>query len=282
MRNKNYYFPFDEWLYIKIYCAETYIDTLLNNWLKNIIEEFTACEKIKSWYFLKYKDPYSHLRIRLKINTQSDALEILNTIKAIVDPLMDNYIIWNIQIDTYKREVSRYGFTKYEFTETLFNIDSRYLLSNLGELNSEDIKFYYNLKSSFELIKIFYDQNNDILNFIKTNETNFKNEFKVDKKNSTLLSKKYRNERAFIDLLLNKSKGLSENLLISINQKKVELCILYKTIEMKNKAYLFDFVSSHIHLNTNRCFSANQRLYEMITYDFLHRYFISEIKRIEN
>lgn len=282
MRNKNYYFPFDEWLYIKIYCAETYIDTLLNNWLKNIIEEFTACEKIKNWYFLKYKDPYSHLRIRLKIKTQSDALEILNTIKTIVNPLMDNYIIWNIQIDTYKREVSRYGFTKYEFTETLFNIDSRYLLSNLVELNSEDVKFYYNLKSSFELIKIFYNQNIDILNFIKTNETNFKNEFKVDKKNSTLLSKKYRNERAFIDLLLNKSKGLSENLLISINQKKVELCILYKTIEMKNKACLFDFVSSHIHLNTNRCFSTNQRLYEMITYDFLHRYFISEIKRIEN
>lgn len=282
MKNKNYYFPFDEWLYIKIYCAELYIDTLLNNWLKKIIEEFTACEKIKSWYFLKYKDPYSHLRIRLKIKTQSDALEILNTIKTIVNPLMDNYIIWDIQIDTYKKELIRYGYTKYEFTETLFNIDSKFLLSNLSDLNSEDVKFYYNLKSSFELIKIFYNQNNDILNFIKTNETNFKNEFKVDKKNSTLLSKKYRKERIFIELLLNKNIGLSKNLLNSIIQKEVELSNLYKTLEIKNKVYLFDFVSSHIHLNSNRCFSSNQRLYEMITYDFLHRYFISKIKRIEN
>ncbi|MCK5677585.1 MAG: thiopeptide-type bacteriocin biosynthesis protein [Flavobacteriaceae bacterium] len=282
MKNKNYYFPFDEWLYIKIYCAELYIDTLLNNWLKKIIEEFTACEKIKSWYFLKYKDPYSHLRIRLKIKTQSDALEILNTIKTTVYPLMDNYIIWDIQIDTYKKELIRYGYTKYEFTETFFNIDSKFLLSNLSDLNSEDVKFYYNLKSSFELIKIFYNQNNDILNFIKTNETNFKNEFKVDKKNSTLLSKKYRKERIFIELLLNKNIGLSINLLNSIIQKEVELSNLYKTLETKNKVHLFDFISSHIHLNTNRCFSVNQRLYEMITYDFLHRYLISKIKRIEN
>ncbi|MEN8191470.1 MAG: thiopeptide-type bacteriocin biosynthesis protein [Bacteroidota bacterium] len=282
MKNRNYYFPFDEWLYIKIYCAETYIDTLLNNWLYKFIEEFTSSEKIKSWYFLKYKDPYSHLRIRFKINKQSDALEILNAIKTIINPLMDNYIIWDIQIDTYKREVIRYGFTKYEFTETLFNIDSKHLLSNLGELNSEDVKFYYNLKSSFELIKIFYNQNDDILNFIKTNKTNFKNEFKVDKKNSTLLSKKFRKERAFIGLLLNKNKGLSKNLSDSIIQKKVELSNLYKTIEIKNKTSLFDFISSHIHLNTNRCFSANQRLYEMITYDFLHRHFISTIKRLKN
>ena len=156
------------------------------------------------------------------------------------------------------------------------------MLSNLSDLNSEDVKFYYNLKSSFELIKIFYNQNNDILNFIKTNETNFKNEFKVDKKNSTLLSKKYRKERIFIELLLNKNIGLSINLLNSIIQKEVELSNLYKTLETKNKVHLFDFISSHIHLNTNRCFSVNQRLYEMITYDFLHRYLISKIKRIEN
>jgi len=195
---------------------------------------------------------------------------------------MDHYIIWDIKIGTYKRELIRYGFTEYELTETLFNIDSKYLLLNLEELHSEDIKFYYNLKSSFEIIKLFYNKDNDILNFIKANEINFKNEFKVDKKSSVQLSKKYRKERSLIELLLNKNKGLSKKLLDSITQKEIELSNLYKTIDTKNKAYLFDFISSHIHLNTNRCFTTNQRLYEMITYDFLHRYFISKIKRIKN
>ena len=166
MKDKSDYLLFDEWLYIKIYCNELYIDTLLNNWIKNIIHDFTECKSIKSWFFLKYCDPYSHLRIRFKINTQSEAIEILNAIKTKIKPLIDSHIIWNVQIDTYKREIIRYGFTKYEFTEQLFNIDSKYLLSNSRELNSEEVKFYYNLKSTFDLINVFYNNNMDIFYFI--------------------------------------------------------------------------------------------------------------------
>ncbi len=278
---KRFFLPCQEWVYFKIYCSELSVDRMLKNELENYIADLLNKNLIEKWFFIRYNDPDHHLRLRLKLKNDKKYNDIIQGLNKALKKLVEHNFIWNIEISSYDRELERYSYFHYRFTEQLFNIDSTYYLKSVALLKTNELKFLYNFKSALDFIKLFYPSNEELLNFIKTLESSFKQEFKTTKITQKQLSTKYRTIYGSIDNFLDTKKDNGYNILRNILSKRLLHInsVLDMDVSTENSTKKFDFVSSHIHLNTNRTFATNQRLYEMITYDHLYRYCNSRVQR---
>ncbi len=278
---KRLFLPCDRWVYFKIYCGEITLDKLLINELHNYIEKLKTDNLIKSWFFIRYYDPDHHIRLRLKTKNNKHGSEIVLALNKAIQELVHYNFIWKVEISSYEREIERYSWLNYEISEQLFYIDSTYYVGSLEYLANNELKFLYNFKASFDFINFFYPLEKDQLNFIKISEASYKQEFEITKITQKQLSAKYRSMKAIITSFLENNNDCNfKTLKETLSLKKLEIKKLLSPIELTEKvSEKFSFVSSHIHMNTNRTFSSNQRLYEMITYDHLYRYFNSLIQR---
>ncbi len=278
---KRLFLPCDSWVYFKIYCGEITLDRLLINELHNCIEKLNTENLIKSWFFVRYYDPDHHMRLRLEIQKNERGYEIIKSLNNAIKELVADNFIWKVEISSYDREIERYAWLNYDVSEQLFYIDSICYIRALEYLTNNELKFLYNFKASLDLIKFFYSTGNDLLNFIKISEASYKQEFEVAKITQKQLSTKYRSIKATIAAFLGDTNdGNFKMIRETLSLKNFEIKKLLNTIDLPEKASeKFSFVSSHIHMNTNRTFSTNQRLYEMITYDHLYRYYNSLLQR---
>jgi len=274
---KRMFLPCEQWIYFKIYCGELTLDRLLINELHNYIEQLKTKNLIKRWFFIRYYDPDHHVRLRLEIQKHEQAYEIIKYFNHAIKELVADTFIWKAEISSYDREIERYAWLDYDISEQLFHIDSAYYVRSLEYLTNNELKFLYNFKASLDFIQIFYPTENDPLNFIKKSEARYKQEFEITKITQNQLSTKYRSMKAAIGAFLGEGSDNNFKMLRGIlSLKNFEIKkLLNKTNFPENVFERFSFVSSHIHMNTNRTFSTNQRLYEMITYDHLYRYYNS-------
>jgi len=271
---KRFFLPCDEWIYFKIYCGELTLDTLLINELHDYIEELNTESLINNWFFIRYYDPDHHIRLRLKVKKSKNSYKIIKTLNTKIEELVVDNFIWKLAISSYDRELERYAWLDYNISEILFHIDSVYFVESLEYLENNELKFLYNFKATLDFIALFYTTDEDRLDFIKAVETSYKKEFKLTKIAQKQLSLKYRSLKATIaDFLSDTNNGDFNMLRNALSLKVIEIKELLGTIHFpKTVPEKFSFVFSHIHMNTNRIFATNQRLYEMITYDHLYRY----------
>jgi thiopeptide-type bacteriocin biosynthesis protein len=64
---------------------------------------------ISSWFFLRYSDPGEHLRIRFRCADAGSCGEVIRLSSEAFGPAVKRGSIWKVQLDTYEREVERYG-----------------------------------------------------------------------------------------------------------------------------------------------------------------------------
>ncbi|WP_064966675.1 thiopeptide-type bacteriocin biosynthesis protein [Tenacibaculum ovolyticum] len=252
----------DEWLYYKIYSGVKTAESILLDAIKPLTEELLKQSLIDKWFFIRYSDPEPHLRVRFHSTDISKLGKIIGTIKDKLQPYIETKQIWNIQLDTYKRELERYGSNTINLSESFFYHDSESVLSIIKENQSEDAKFLEVFKKIEKLITLFDFKDKNQLSFLKNMQNSFKNEFRADKDMKNELSKKY---RTFEGSLL-ETKACE---ILTIENIIKEILLLNKqdelTIDIEN------LLASLIHMTINRSFSSKQRMYEMMLYDFLYR-----------
>ncbi|SHM78977.1 thiopeptide-type bacteriocin biosynthesis protein [Flavobacterium xanthum] len=109
-----------EWLYYKIYTGVKTADLLLLEEFAPIIEQLKARKVIEKWFFIRYNDPDSHLRIRFLVTKPEGIATIISSFHLVFEKLLVNHLVWKVQTDTYKRELERYGEATMVDSETLF------------------------------------------------------------------------------------------------------------------------------------------------------------------
>lgn len=276
-----FFLPCDHWVYFKIYCGELTADRLLMLELHHYIEQSKTKNLIKRWFFIRYYDTEHHLRLRLEMQNTEDGYEIIESLNYAIRELVADHFIWKVEISSYDREIERYAWLPYDISEKLFHLDSDYYVRALEYLTSNEKKFLYNLKASLDFIRLFYPTENDLMNFIKTSEASYKQEFEITKSTQKQLSTKYRSMKAIIAEFLGQGSGGNfKTIKELLSLKNFEIKRLLKKLDLPAKVTeRFSFVSSHVHINSNRTFATNQRLYEMITYDHLYRYYNSVLHK---
>lgn len=118
----------ENWIYIKLYCEEE----RQNEFLNNII--FSFCNKFKSklykWFYIRYKDKEwgFHFRLRLKANSYSSFLEILDELIKLISQSSKMGLLKHYSIERYLRELERYGFEEsIDIAESCFFRNSVYV-----------------------------------------------------------------------------------------------------------------------------------------------------------
>lgn len=268
--------PGTEWLYLKIYTGIKTSDLILEETIQSLTEYFRENNYISKWFFIRYHDPKSHLRIRFYLNNTEDYPNVLKKINEELQEFVDSGEISNISIETYSREIERYGKNTIEDAETLFYKNSEFTLLCLPYDDEDKIIF-----SIFYMNEILDKLNLEIqekLTWIRNFNGAFKEEFNADKNLNSQLDKKYRKFKLkLIDFIESDEFSDERNAIIS----HVEECVSVLQNMLRHhqnqslEIPLQSFFQSIFHMNINRLFVSNQRLFEMVIYDYLLRYYKS-------
>ncbi|MCT4216029.1 thiopeptide-type bacteriocin biosynthesis protein [Elizabethkingia anophelis] len=278
MEIKKRFVPGDHWLYLKIYTGIKTADIILEEIINPLTISLLEDKSISYWFFIRYHDPQPHLRIRFYINNYQNYHNILNRLTLTLEKHIDSEEISNIVNDTYVRELERYGEATISYAEALFFHSSLLSLNFLWTGDEEKIMvilFYIDQLLSQIGLSI-----NKKLQWIKDYNASFKEEFNANKSLNQQLDKRYRAfYPKFQDFLLSpESKEfrdlILENLNLSIHALE-NICNSY--VENTNPKSLKFFFQSIFHMAINRLFISEQRLFEMIIYDYLHRYYKTQL-----
>ena len=281
---KKTFIPGSEWVYFKLYTGTKTADEILKNELNSFVTEMLKNEVIDKWFFIRYTDPDFHLRLRLHMKEARNFTLIFNQFHDTFYPLVDSGYIWNIQCDTYQREMERYSYDTISVAEDLFFIDSEYaikLLHHLHESSPEQHRWKLALCLIDSFLTAFsYDllQRKDFLNLMAEN---LKKEFGFTRHEvSKQLNDKCRFYRKEVENAMLWEIEVSNTSDVLRARRQMIIPIAEKLLAQESsgelKTPLRMLMTSIIHMSLNRWFRTKNRIHELVIYELLSRYYSSE------
>ena len=275
-----------EWLYFKIYLGSKGADILLTQAIKPLVEQLLAEELIDKWFFIRYADPEKHVRFRVHLPNTNVIGKVFLMLKEALQSFENEGIIWKIQVDSYQREIERYGSNVMALTESLFYEDSKAIIAMLDETSGEEreiIRWQWCLKLIDNYLTDFGLLINEKKNLLDKMKTNFAKEFNINKDLKGQLDQRFRNNRAVVERVLDNSSHETHEygpLFDCIYTKSVNTKDFIEQIKIsKSENELIKYLSDTIHMTVNRTISDNQRTHELVMYDFLFRYYQAEMAK---
>lgn len=280
------FIPGSEWIYLKIYSGEKTADDLLIRVIIPIMKKLKKEQYLKKWFFVRYSDPDFHLRLRLLLNDTQYFGKVIYFFYEKLKKWNNDSLIWKVQLDTYNRELERYNKNLIEETESIFYADSECILSIIRKLNgNENYRWMIALKLVDELLTNFCLTIEEKQKTMKNLSNSFKTEFGFNKYYLKQFNLKFRENKKNITDILNNNSNEKEKTLISlfrpIKKRTKKLMSIIEQINAKSEKdhKVKDLLKSYLHMTMNRLFRSKNRLHELVLYDFMFRYYTSEIAK---
>ena len=121
-----------EWLYYKLYCGNKTADKLLCEAIKPLTEKLLQEKVIDKWFFIRYSDPETHIRLRFHFTDLNQKAKVIAHMAQFCAEFEKSGLLWKTQTDTYQRELERYGSNSMEISENLFFYDSIAIVNMLA------------------------------------------------------------------------------------------------------------------------------------------------------
>lgn len=275
-----------EWAYAKIYCGSSTADELLSAVIRPLTEKLVAAGILDGWFFIRYADPASHLRVRF---TGGPLFynRLIEELSRLLAPYEEAGIVANVQYATYSRELERYGSENIGATEVLFHHDSVAVTKILAALAGEPAgrhRWLCALLSVDWMLRDFgYDtaRKQALLHHL---QAGFKEEFNSSHPAARkLYGHKYRQERAAIERILQQDQdatGMYKPAFSILAERSQHWrasidSILAHQRSRTASVTLDKLLESYIHMSMNRFFKTKQRMYEAVLYDLLHQHYKS-------
>lgn len=278
MAKQRFFYPGSEWVFYKLYCGIKGADNILLNEVYKTVHYLTKKNFINKWFFVRYYDPDYHLRIRFHATSTEFLPSIISFMYKSINHLVEEKLIWKIQIDTYERELERYN--SIEKSEEIFHIDSVMNLNILKITNNRsDLKWKIAVKIMglyLSFLDLSIEKKVIILNNLSTS---FKKEFGFNDYNSKSLNVAYREYKHVLDDII-QNKYREKDYIKCINIVKQSKKEFLPYINLGTINYLE--LANYIHMSFNRLFISSGKHHEMLLYHFLEKYYRSEIVKKKN
>ena len=282
----------DEWIFYKFFMGSKTQDFFIVNVIKGLTIDLMTKGLIDKWFFIRYNDPEPHIRVRFHGLKKSFYTKIITQIRNSCKDLIDKNILWKVETGTYVRELERYGNVNIDIVEYLFFLDSKmvlFLIEKIEKDKCEENRWLFCLLAIDSILEDFHYsllQKKDLMYILSEN---YNNEFKISKITKTKINQKFRIERELINKILSCTRniGTERNAFVEVIKEKSNLASPFIKILLdlnaKNILHttLNDLVVSHIHMLCNRLFRSQQRMHELVLYNFLYKYYSSEISKRE-
>ncbi|TCD29598.1 hypothetical protein EZ456_00860 [Pedobacter psychrodurus] len=266
-----HFFPGSEWLYVKIFLNENTAQQVLITLFK-LLDNNEGTFGYKKWFFIRYYEHGHHIRLRILLHSAADFQQAYFLVKHTLDPFIVHQQISNIQLDTYERELERYGAGQIEVAESLFDIDSRFCAYIFKLFENNDyteqgwliifwvMKDYLILKSTDAAVQLKFAEAQLAL-FLKEMDS------KVVKIQIDQLFRKY---STILPILANDYEAL-------LNDRRVAVDTLLKAQQVD---WNDSFLAGLIHMLLNRYFVSQQRLHECLLYGLMVKHLKSGLARV--
>jgi len=283
--------PGSEWLYVKLYTGTATADVLLRDVVAPVVREALGSGVADSWFFIRYGDPDWHLRLRLHGDPRELHARILPALADAAAPLLDDRRMWRLQLDTYEREVERYGGPEgICLAERLFGVDSETVLALLNLLEGDEGAEARWRLALVGIDRLLTDLGMDVtgkLGVLERMRRTFWREFKGDKSLRVQLDQKLRADRRSLTRLLDgdpeATAPLAEALAL-FDRRSRDLAPIVAELGCREAAGLLtpplrEIAASFVHMHVNRVIRSAARAHEMVLYDFLHQLYASREAR---
>ncbi|MDQ4032087.1 MAG: lantibiotic dehydratase [Actinomycetota bacterium] len=283
--------PGSEWLYAKLYTGAATADQVLNHLVGPVVGSALASGAADGWFFIRYADPDWHLRVRLHGPAQRLHDEVLPRLQAAADAFVEADQLWRVQLDTYEREVERYGGDPaIKLAEQVFHADSDAVLAILASLSGDaglDLRWRLALRGIdllFEDLGLTFEEKRSVA---RQAREGYGREFGADGNFRGQVGQRYRTERPNLEALLNPGQDPPTQLapgLEILRQRSLQLAPV--TSKLRQLAHtgrlsvtMTDVAMSYAHMHVNRLLRSAQRAQELVLYELLDRFYVSQAGR---
>jgi thiopeptide-type bacteriocin biosynthesis protein len=241
------------------------------------------------WFFIRYGDPHWHLRLRIHGDPAALTREVLPRLQERASRLLQEGLVWNVQVDTYVREVERYGGpAAIEIAERLFAADSEAALVLVGSLAGDagmDARWRLTLQSVHLLFDDFGFSLDERSRVVRALRDSYAAEFGSSPELKRQIGRRYREEKQALEGLLADPTAVepaapAEALgarAAEIRPLVAELRGLEERVGLSRD--LADIASSLVHMAANRLLRSAARAQEMVIYDLLDRLYRARAHR---
>ncbi|HKG93853.1 MAG TPA: lantibiotic dehydratase [Gemmatimonadaceae bacterium] len=283
--------PGGDWLYLRLYCGAATADRVLAQSLGPLVRRALAAGWADRWFYVRYADPEPHLRLRFRGDPAALRRDLLPAAQALGAELVEDGRAWRVQLDTYEREVERYGGPDaIALAERVFEADSEAALTIVGlvargRLGAAD-RWRLGLAGVDALLA---DLGLDLAAkraFAARMRDAFIAEFRGGPPLRRQLSDRFRRERASLEALL-RSGDATPRLrpgLDALRRRSERLApVVAELRELERGGRLAEplasIASSFAHMFLNRLTRSAARAQELVTYDFLCRLYEASAAR---
>jgi thiopeptide-type bacteriocin biosynthesis protein len=128
--------PGSDWLFLKLYGPRSGEDGLVTGPIRKFCNNLPPGTQ---WHFLRYADPRPHLRVRFHSEDEQSATAMFASVTAWAADLLRQEHCESFCIDTYEREIERYGGpTVLPAIESAFSADSCFASDLLSRHSNDD------------------------------------------------------------------------------------------------------------------------------------------------
>ena len=259
-------------------------ESLLATIISRTIDLIQKKQLIDKWFFIRYSDELGyHIRLRFHCLGPDCIFPIIKLLNDCLSTLIEQGCIDNISYGTYNREIERYGEKSYELTESIFHIDSMIVLQVIQTLYSNPDKENKRFKIALLIINSYLEafglSLNEKFNISQLIRNSYRKEFNLFRRSDIKrIDENYRKYRKEVYYTMHNTEEQSYKF---ISQHKEYISSILK--RMGNKMAIGDtqYIGSLIHMSLNRLFISQNRLNELVLFDYLCRYYESIKARLK-
>lgn len=276
LKTKRCFVPGDEWLYFKIYCSHDFSTRILVD-LYKIVTLLLKKQIIDKWFFIKLHDPGFHIRFRVHVTSIENMYQVFSLMNRSTKTYIKSGQISNINMSTYKRELERYYDTNITSVESIFCIDSEFVINVYNKIKTENSwgsLWLYGLRGIDGYLNSFGLNIHQKLSFVSGCYESYCNEFEANKVTRKQIDTLFRDKYKSIHNFLNSD---DKDVITLYNYK--ENALKQPIMEIKSalsEEQTNSLIRSINHMFINRLLITKQRLNEMVLYGVLTKFYKKE------
>jgi lantibiotic biosynthesis protein len=284
------FMPGDEWLCFKLYGGAAFLDEFIGIYLGRILGVVRGLG-IEEWFFCRYADPDWHLRLRFKGPPEVLYGHALPAVRDKVAPLVGSGHIWRIQLDSYEREVERYGgLVGVDIFERLSTNDSQAamrIVELTGGAQGLDLRWRLTLLGIHQWLIDMGLSAQVRCRTVSRLRGRFAAEFKAGPELIRRLGERFHHERHRLRCLLAGEEqagqpalaaGITALLQRSSGNAPLVANLRARASKGELTASIENMTESIVHMHANRLLRSSARAHELVVYDFLRRMYQTEIE----
>jgi thiopeptide-type bacteriocin biosynthesis protein len=275
--------PGSDWVFFKIYAGPATLDELLRMVVPSVVRDLFARGLISRWFFIRFEDPDLHLRLRFQSPNAQLAHAVLRVLEVSFNPQLEADRSWKIEVDTYEREIERYGGVEaMSLAEDIFFADSDAVLEILQSHDDEidaSLRWKLGLIGVDMLLTDFGLAGPERTAAVQMARERYEREFRVDAETKIKLGQRFRKERKSLEILLRSSHNVNPSIhrvqvALKIRSERVRAAVRsLRELGRQGRMHVAieQLVLSYIHMHIIRLMREEQRAHELVIYDFLYR-----------